>query len=329
MRALTIVVLVLSGLWFGYWAIAARGLQAGVTGWLQAVQADGAAVGWSDVQVQGFPNRFDLTISDPVIGVPDRAQWRAGFFQMLALSYAPYRLIAVWPNRQTLTLSGQTLTLDTEQTRASVQFRPVPSLPLDHAELVADRGILTSSPGWSLAFDQVRFATRLRPDLVNGHQLGLDVTGLAPPAALRAAIRAAEPMPETVEKMHADITVQTDVPLDRNAFGAAGPHITTLDITDIRAQWGSVGVAITGNLTRNAAGRGEGALTLRLTDWRSLVALLRAAGALDGMTETTLTRALEVLETLDPDPATLEVPITFAGLRGTIAGLPLLAAPKF
>ena len=32
MRALTIVVLVLSGLWFGYWAIAARGLQAGVTG---------------------------------------------------------------------------------------------------------------------------------------------------------------------------------------------------------------------------------------------------------------------------------------------------------
>lgn len=329
MRALTIVVLVLSGLWFGYWVVASRGLDRGVTGWLEGLRADGAAVDWSDVAVHGFPNRFDLTISDPVIGDPGGAEWRAAFFQMLTLSYAPYHLIAIWPDSQTLTTQLQTLTLTNAQAHASVHFSPVPALPLDHTEMVVDQGNLSSSLGWALQFDQARFATRLRPDLTNAHELGLDITGLKPPAALRTAISAAEPLPETVGIFHADVTVQPDIPLDRHAFSGDGPHIDRLEITDIRLEWGTVAVRASGSLTRNALGKGEGTVTLHLDDWRGLEALVRATGAVDEPTTNLLAQALGVLETLDPDPETLDVPITFSGDRGSIAGLPLLAAPDF
>lgn len=329
MRALTIVVLVVSGLWFGYWVIASRGLDTGVTGWLQDLQADGAAVQWSDLSVQGFPNRFDLTISDPVIGSADTVQWRADFFQMLTLSYAPYHLIAVWPDSQTLILPQQTLTLTNQKARASVRFRPVPALPLDHIELVVDQGNLSSTLGWVVGFDQARFATRPRPDITNAHEIGLDISGLRPPATLRTAINADEPLPETVGTIHADITLQPDIPLDRHSFSGDGPHITRLEIADIRLEWGSIRVEARGSLTRNILGKGEGTITLRLTDWRGLFALLQASGAVDTVSLNTLTRGLEVLETLDPDPAILDLPITFVGERGTIAGLPLLAAPDF
>ena len=329
MRALTIGVLVLSGLWFGYWVIASRGLDSGVERWLEGLRTDGVAIGWSDVAVHGFPNRFELTISDPVIGDPALAEWRADFFQMLTLSYAPYHLIAVWPDSQTLITPLQTLTLTNAPARASVHFRPVPALPLDHLELVIDAGNLSSTLGWSLRFDQARFATRQRPDLTNRHELGLDVTGLTPPAPLRTANPTAEPLPETAAAFHADITVQPDIPLDRHAFSGDGPHIKQLDITEILLEWGPIRVEARGTLTRNAQGKGEGTVTIRLADWRGLVSLLRAIGAVDEPSGNTLTRALEVLETLDPDPAILDVPISFKGDRGTIAGLPLLAAPDF
>ena len=329
MRALTIVVLVLSGLWFGYWLIASRGLDSGVEGWLEGLRADGAAVGWSDVAVRGFPNRFDLTISDPVVGDPGVAAWRADFFQMLTLSYKPYHLIGVWPDSQTLTTPLQTLTLTNQQARASVHFRPVPALPLDHVELVVDAGNVSSTLGWAVRFDQARFATRPRPDIANAHQVGLDITGLGKAATLPDTISADQGVRERLGAIHADITVQPDIPLDRHAFSGDGPHITRLEITDIRLEWGSIRVEARGTLTRNALGKGEGTIAIRLADWRGLVALLQGAGVLDPVALNTLTRALEVLETLDPDPAILDLPIIFKGDRGTIAGLPLLAAPDF
>ncbi len=329
MRRLTIAVLVLSFLWFGYWAVGSRGLDAGVTGWLQGLKADGAAVAWSDVAVRGFPNRFDLTITDPAIGDPAQLQWRADFFQMLTRSYAPYHLIGVWPDSQSLTSPLATLTLANDTARASVRFRPVPSLPLDHVELVVDGGRLTSTQGWVARFDQARFATRQRPDLIHAHQLGLDIIGLTPDPALRQAVQAATPLPDTVALVHADVTLQPDAPLDRFAFGAVPLRLLRLDLTDVRFEWGSIGVQAQGSLTRDAAGYGAGQITLTLTDWRGLMALLTASGSLDPVLTGTLSRALEVLEGMAGTPDALAVPISFAGGRGTIAGLPLLLAPQF
>lgn len=329
MRLMTIAVLVVSGLWFGYWVIGSRGLDAGVTGWLDRLKADGAAVEWSDVAVNGFPNRFDLTISDPAIGETSLLQWRADFFQMLTRSYAPYHLIAVWPDSQTLTSPLATLTLTNDKARASVRFRPLPSLPLDHAEVVVDQGRLSSTTGWAAAFTQARFATRQRPDLANAHQLGLEVLGLTPDPALRQMVQAAAPLPETVGHLSADLTLQPDAPLDRFAFGEVPLHLLRFDLTDVRFEWGSIGLQAQGALSRDAAGYGEGKITITLKDWRGLLSLLAATGSLDPVATGTLTRALEVLERIGGSPEALEVPISFAGGRGTVAGLPLLVAPQF
>lgn len=329
MRLLTIAVLLASGLWFGYWLVGSRALDAGVTGWLEQMQADGAAVEWSDVAVQGFPNRFDLTISDPAIGDAALLQWRADFFQLLTRSYAPYHLIAVWPDSQSLVTPLATLTLASEKARASVRFRPVPSLPLDEVILVVDRGQLSSTSGWQALFEQVRFATRQRPDLADAHRIGLDVIGLVPDQALRQGLPTLQPLPEVVDRIHADITLQPDAPLDRFAFAGDGLRLLRLDVTQIAFDWGSIGVEASGALARDAAGFGEGTISLRIRDWRGLMALLAASGGFDPLVLGTLGRAMEVLQGLQGQADVLDVPIKFAEGRGSIAGLPILLAPRF
>ena len=70
MRTLTVLVVAVMVLWGGYWFVGARALDAAVTQWADGLPAQGTEASYTDISVQGFPNRFDLTIADPVIGDP-------------------------------------------------------------------------------------------------------------------------------------------------------------------------------------------------------------------------------------------------------------------
>ena len=329
MRWLTGLVVGFMVVWGGYWGVGSRALERGATAWLDGLPANGIPAAYSALTVQGFPNRFDLILSDPVLGDPAALQWRAAFFHLLALSYRPYNLIAVWPDSQQIITPAQTMTLTNQSARASVLFTPTPSLPLDHLELVVDQGALASDTGWQTTFGQLRFATRQVIGQQNAHQIGLDIIGLAPDAALRQAIDPDTTLPDTVTALHLDVTAAFNAPLDRFAFGNGGFGLESLTLAGLRLEWGPMMLAADGTLTRDSAGFAQGQIVIHLRDWPRMVALAQASGLLDPINAGNISRALQVLAGMDTDGGDLDVPLGFSDGRMVLAGLPLLAAPRF
>ncbi len=345
MRLLTILLVVLSALWGGYWVVGSRALDAGVTAYLDGLPAQGTPASYASAEVWGFPNRFDLTVTEPALGDPDLLQWRAPFVQLLALSYAPHKLIAVLPGSQQIVTPAQTLTLTNGKAEASIGFLPALDLPLDRIILIVERPTLTSDIGWTIDAEQLRFAVEPVAGHINTHHVGLDLMGLTPDPGLRASLNAsgtAGPggtLPATVETLRLDLTAQLSGPLDRFAFDNGGPDLagpgsadltlSELNLTSLQLQWGTMLLQASGTLRRGASGTAEGGIVIRLRDWRRMVALTQTTGLVDPVLAGNLTRALEVLEGMDDNPAELDVPVRFANGRVILAGLPLFPAPNF
>lgn len=185
MRWLLWLVAFLAALYGGYWFVGSSAVLKATEATLAQMKADGTA-DYSKVELHGFPSRFDVTITDPKL-VNSRdglATWSAPFVQVLALSYRPNNVIAVWPNDQTLTLADETLSLKSSSLKASVTVSPTLSLPLDHSEMEGHDLILSRSTDAepALLADKLIFATRLAADqpASNSHQAALVVTNLTP-----------------------------------------------------------------------------------------------------------------------------------------------------
>ncbi|MEO1918276.1 MAG: DUF2125 domain-containing protein, partial [Paracoccaceae bacterium] len=104
MRGLITLTLVLALSWSGWWFFGTAAQKTAIETWMQERREAGWIAEVDDFNVTGFPNRFDsvfigLTLSNP------RASWtwQAPRFQLIALSYKPNHIIAVWPDTQTYT----------------------------------------------------------------------------------------------------------------------------------------------------------------------------------------------------------------------------------
>jgi hypothetical protein len=274
MRKLVWAVLILAALWAGYWAVGATAVKRGLTAWLDEQRSQGLQVAYSGLSVAGFPNRFDVTLTDPAFANPaDGTGWRAPFLQVMALSYQPQHYIAVWPHEQTLTLGGTDIAIASQDMRASVVFSPGPSFVLNRTTLVADH---LSALDW--AADTLRFATRRTSGDELAHEVGVEALNLALPGAERP-----------VDRLHLDATVGFDRRIDRFADQA---QPTRVELRDLSLDMGEARVSVTGTLTGTASGTAEGELRLVARNWRQLVDLAVAAGLLPEanrpMTETAL-----------------------------------------
>ena len=70
MRKLLILVLMAALGWSIYWIVGSEGSRAAFQGWFDQRRADGWVADYSDLTVQGFPNRFDATFTDLSLADP-------------------------------------------------------------------------------------------------------------------------------------------------------------------------------------------------------------------------------------------------------------------
>ena len=102
MRALAWIVAVLTALWGGYWFVGSSALESATLRGVDDLRAQGNTLDYSDLSLQGFPNRFDMTVTDPVfVSAQNGFGWKAPFVQSFALSYRPNEVIVVFPDSQT------------------------------------------------------------------------------------------------------------------------------------------------------------------------------------------------------------------------------------
>nr|WP_239113547.1 DUF2125 domain-containing protein [Shimia biformata] len=322
-----VLIIVLALGWAGYWVFGAQALKGAWSQWF----ADRTENGWvaevDELKVAGFPNRFDVTfdgldLADPRSGLA----WSAPFFQIFALSYRPNHVIAVWPHEQTIAIPGQRVSVDSGDMRASLVLGDKTSLPLERMNFVTETPVLTSDAGWQSAAETVNVALHRQEPAQSTYRLAVTATGYTPPAFLREASSTA--LPHSLSSLELDMTTTFNAPWDRFAVERARPQPTRINLDKAQATWGELHLAAAGTVDVDASGYPVGEVTVRLTNWREMVALARASGQVPEGVMDGVEKGLELLAGLSGNSQTLDVPLTFKNGRIWIAIVPLGAAPR-
>lgn len=327
MRALLVAILVAALLWMGYWFVGARTMERTVEGWFTQ-PGDGVTATRSDVSVSGFPNRFDLTVTDPAITLPDRGwSWRAPFAQAFMMTWKPWHLIAALPQSQSLETPFGAFTLNSTQLEGSAVLIPGTALALDRTVLAGEGLALVRADGWQVSATKATLATRLMPDDPKAHEIGLEASTLTPDAAFRMALAPQSDLPEQIDLLRLDAVATLTAPLDRFA-PAAEPRLSGLRVKEGLLRWGDLVIAAQGSITPGADGIAEGRIDLRVENWRELVPVLVASGLVTAEVAPTVTRAMELLSQQGPDPKVLHLPLILQSGRMSLGPLPLGPAPR-
>lgn len=327
MRAIVVATFVAAVLWAGYWFVGSRVIEAQATRWFAAPHGE-LTVSQGGLALRGFPNRFDLTVTEPAVALPERGWgWSAPFAQAFMMTWKPWHIIAALPQEQTIDTPLGRFTLTSGQFEGSLVLVPGTTLSLDRSVISVDTPSLRNAEGWAISATKATGATRLTPDDPKAHEIGLEVTTLTPPADFRMALAGRSNLPEIIDRLHLDAIATLTAPIDRHVLQAE-PRLSTLRLKEGVLRWGDLVISASGTLTADADGMAEGKIDLRVENWRQLVPVLVAAGVVTPEVSPTVTRAMELMSEQGADPKVLNIPLILQSGRMTLGPLPLGPAPR-
>jgi hypothetical protein len=324
MRVILWVCLAIGVLWASYWFAGSRAIENSVVQWFDDSAANGLSASNTDVSVAGFPNRFDLTITNPHLAEFGSGWgWKAPFAQVFTMTWKPWHLIAALPNDQEIDAPGQQIALQSSDMKGSLRLHPSPSLTL--AELVIEGHDLsaTSDLGWTLGARSVIFAVAEDTSQQYAQHVGLDATGIAPDPALTMLL---PELGKLIEAIHLDATLILTAPIDGD-MAESQPKLTAIRLADFHANWGALKISGYGTIARAADGRADGKIDFRVENWRQIPKLVVALGLVQPGMGDSIERAMEVLAHSGPDPAVLTLPLEFKSGQMNLGPLPLGPAP--
>ncbi len=326
MRWLIRLVVLAAVLWAGWWFAGATAINRGVA----EATAQGPLAA-SDAIVRGFPNRWDLTLTEPRFADPRTGlRWQAPFVQVFALTYRPWHLVAALPPEQVIDTPMGSTTLRAGRMQASLVLHPSADLPLERFALVGDevelvRAPFAAAPSTTRA-RVLRLATRRAAGDPLTHEVGLDLAGLAPDPALLAAIPAEHGLPAEIEALRLVVSLSLSAPVDRH-LPDRRPVLTALDLSEVQLAWGSIRFTARGRLVPDAEGYAEGTLQLALDDWEAAFDAAGALGLMEPQMVPTWSAFARSLAEAAGTPGRLELPLTLSGGRMSLGPLPLGRAP--
>lgn len=329
MRKLLWVVVVAGLAWSGYWVLGSRGAESATQDWLEDRREDGWQVEYADLEVKGFPNRFDTTITDIDLTDPETGwSWKAPFFQLFALSYQPNHLIAVWPNEQTLATPFQKVQITSQDMRASLVIKPGAALELDRANMTMDDARFASTDGWTAGFNSLNAAIRTTEGVENSYDIAFDADAVTPGERFQSWVDKTGQLPTEIEAVTLDTVVSFAGPLDRRTIEDRRPDITNLKINDARGTWGELALRAIGEVQVDAEGYPTGEVTLTARNWRQMLALSVEAGAIGADAARAAEFALGLLAGVSGGGESLDAPLSFSGRKTYLGPIPIGAAPR-
>ena len=258
--------------WCGWWFVASSAQR---TAWehLIATQQDQGRVAAASIEIAGFPNRLDTTLSDLVFEDPASGWgWKAPFFQVLMLSYKPNHVIAAWPNDQQIKTPLGPLAITSEKLLASAVFVPDTQLGLDRFNV--EGGELKASGWLRAALPRILInAQRVSEQEPERYGVILEATEPVLPGPRGAELE--------LDLVRGDATVIFDAPLDRHALTGPAPLVDALDLRSLRLERDGQSLEAAGRLEVDAAGFLSGDVQLAF----STPALLPEFLAVTGLAE--------------------------------------------
>lgn len=331
MRFLLGVILIAAAAWAGYWFVGAGAARAAFEGWFGARSAEGWQAEYSALDITGFPNRFDagftwIALADPGTGLA----WEAPFFQILALSYRPNHVIAVWPHDQLIATPLAKYAVHSDDMRASMVLEAGSTLHLDRATLTAQGLVITPEGGGgdALRADALTLASEhVVADAAPNYRLGLAAEGLAPSVGWLRRVDPDGSLPDRLSMLHADLQVTFDRPWDRHAIDRARPQPRLIRLKLAEATWGRLALQAAGEVSVDDSGLPTGKITLKAKNWREILQLARKTGTLGPGVADTVEDGLGMIARLSGNPETLDIPLEFANGRVWLGPMPLGPAP--
>lgn len=337
MKRLLIVILIAASGWSGYWFVGAMAAKSGFDSWFSTRQAEGWQAEASDISLAGFPNRFDATFTNIALADPDTGvAWSAPFFQLLSLSYRPSHLIAIWPHDQSLAFPDQKVAISSTDMKASLVLGSSALLPLERGNFAASALQLVSDAGWALSADKLHLALHAQPDAATGadpeaqavYRFAMNADGFAPSGAAVAQLSNGPPLPHRFKSVQADLVAGFSRAWDRRALEQARPQPVWIELKKAEIIWGDLELHAAGRVTVTAAGDPVGAITLRATNWRQTVEILRASGQIPPAMLDAMVSGLELLSGLSGNPRTLDIPVNFKNGATRIGPVAIAPAPR-
>ena len=329
MRFLLGVITISAALWSGYWFVGQNGVKAGFATWFEDRRAEGWAAEYSALETQGFPNRFDTEFTDLVLAAPDTGlAWEAPFFKLLALSYRPNHVIAVFPNDQLFATPQDKFQIKTENMRASAFLGADLRLPLERTTLTTET--LSSTPastGEAATAKALRLAMERQATGQPTYRFGLAADGLSPALDWRVQLDPAGRLPDAFDALTADFTVTFDKDWDRSAIEDARPQPRRITIKLAEARWGRLELLVAGEVDVDSAGLPDGEITVKARNWRDILQMAVTSGTLNEGFADTLESGLALISQMAGNPETLDIPLNFSGGRVRIGPVPLGPAP--
>jgi hypothetical protein len=302
-------------LWGGYWYAGARALRSAID---ELLADPGSPLSAAELAIAGFPNRFDVTLTEPRLALPG-LDWSAPFVQAFALSYRPHHLILVFPPEQRLALPGAEWCLVAGDGRASAVLAPARRLELERLVVVLAE-VALEGPA-RLNATALRLA--MRPAGPARYEAVAEAETVFPDPALLDAQDPDRHWPRRFDVLRLDAELAFDRPLDLEAARHGRLPAPRVVLTAARAAWPGVDLEARGRIDLHAVGGPAGEITLAIRGWRDLVALLERSGSLSPELRRWIDdTALSLART--EDGAVVDVPLRIEGGRVRLGPLVLL-----
>lgn len=328
LKRLLFIIVIATALWTGYWFIATRGARAGFEAWFAARQAEGWQAEYTELRIQGFPNRIDTTFDKPILADPETGlAWDAPFFQIFALTYRPNHIIAVWPKSQRFTTPNAKYDVASKNMRASIVFEADPKLPLARANLVAEAMAITSNNAVT-TLDGIQFALTKVETTQQEYRLALNIDGYAPALPSGLTLHSGGTLPRQLDALRADIRVEFSRPWDLSALEQSRPQPTRIKLRLAEAKWGALELALAGQVLIDKNGYPDGSLTLKARNWRDILRLMRDLKFVPESWLSPLEQGLGLAAQLSGNKETLDLPLDFKNGQTKLGPIPLGPAPR-
>ena len=339
MRKLIVILLLVSGLWSGYWFVGSNAIENAANQAFADAAAQGLVAEKTALSVQGFPNRFDLTVEGVKLADPGSGfGWEGAFFKIFAMTWKPWHIIAGFPPEQTLTTPDEVITLSSVDMMASLRAQVSTDLPLAAVIIEGNDLAAASSAGWTVgakrAIASIRTDEELgsdagvsgAPDDPNTYVLKLDVAELTPDPVALAKVTTEADLPAMISEVRLLATARLTAPIDRH-MGDTNPMLAGLEMNSLSVVWGDLSIAGSGSIAPDAAGFAEGRIEFAVTNWQKLVAALVATGTIKPDFAPTITNMLTAMAKQSGDPDVLNLPLVFKDGHMSVGPIPLGPAP--
>jgi len=315
--------------WSGYWWVGSTAKEAAITGWLEGRQQAGWVADYQSLDVKGFPNRFDSTLTDLHLADPNSGwAWSAPELYILGLSYQPNHIIVVWPENQTISSPKETINLQASNLRSSVKFEPNTTLALERTVLEIDDLALHSTLGWTSTLKRAKFASMQADGEDFAHHLDFEATDVKPARIFKALVDPSDLLPDVFDRLHIGATLAFDAPWDRLAVEGAKPNLTRLDLTDLTATWGELDFQAKGTVEIDSLGYPTGKIRIRAQNWKKMLKLGVSSGAIPKDLLGPLETGLGFIARLSGNPDTIDAPLSFSNRIMHLGPIPIGPAPR-